>query len=87
MSFPAGGLLRPGMRYTFWSPAGTFEVPGKGEFPERFAPGAFDRTVGTVVPLTYEGSTIGRGRVISAEVAADGSGVSITYEVLEPDHD
>jgi phage head maturation protease len=76
-------MFEPGMRYTIWQPAGTVDIPGKGEFTERFAPGAFDGTVGKEVPLTYEEREIGRGRVVSAEVAEDGSGVSITYEVLE----
>ena len=75
-------VLQPGMRYTFWHPAGSVHVPGKGEFAERFAPGAFDGTVGTEFPITLQGNVIGRGRLIEAEVAEDGSGVSLTYEVL-----
>lgn len=74
--------LQPGTRYTAWEPAGTFDVPGKGEFPQRFAQGAFDGTIGKEVPIKVQGVTIARGRVVSAEVAEDGSGVSITYEVL-----
>lgn len=75
-------MPQPGMRYTLWEPAGTIDVPGKGEFPQQFAPGAFNRSIGKVIPIKYEGREICQGRVISAEVADDGSGVSITYEVV-----
>ena len=66
--------FQPGTRSSFWQPAEAFE---------RFAPGAFDRTIGQVIPLKYEGRVIGHQRVIAAEVADDGSGVMFTVEVVD----
>jgi hypothetical protein len=83
MSMPP--LLQVGVRYEAWQPAGTFEVPGKGEFQERFASGAFNRSVGKVIPLKIEERPVGHVRVISAEVAEDGSGVTFTYEIVDLD--
>jgi phage head maturation protease len=76
-------LLQVGIRYEIWQPAGTFEVPCKGEFQQQFAPGAFDRSVGKVVPLKIESRPVGHARVVSAEVAQDGSGVTFTYEIVD----
>jgi len=72
-----------GTRVEQYQPAGVFQVPGKGEAEQKFAQGAFDGSVGKVVPITMEGRTIGSGRVISADVALDGSGVTIVYEITE----
>lgn len=74
--------LEPGTRYTAWEPAPTDYVPGKGEVRSRFAPGSWDRQVGKVVPLKVEGTEVAQVRLVAAEVAEDGSGVSLTYEVL-----
>lgn len=62
-----------GDKFTTWQPAGDWE---------RFAPGAFDSVIGQVVPLTYEGHRVGRCRLISAEVAADGSGAALLFEAV-----
>ena len=84
MRFP---LMAPGMRYTVWQPAGVYPVPGKGEFAQRFAPGSWDRAIGQVGTINWNGRPIGRGRIIAADVAEDGSGVTITYEVMAEDED
>ena len=76
-----------GMRYSFTHRAGTVDVPGKGEFPERFSPGAFDGSLGTVIPLKLEDTQIGHARVIEARVADDGLSVKITYEVTDLDRE
>jgi hypothetical protein len=55
---------------------------------ERFAPGAFDRTVGSQVPVNLRVTdggpvlaSLGTGTVIAAEVAGDGTSVTLTVEV------
>lgn len=90
-------LPRVGMRYEAWEPAGTVDVPGKGTFPQKFMPGAFDRQIGKVVPLRFgerpEPGTadarpaLGHVRVIAAEVAPGGNGVMFTYEVIDLDQE
>lgn len=75
------------MRYEFRYYAQPFEVPGKGRFPEKFASGAFDRSVGKVVPLKLDEQVVGQARVISAEVAGDGDSVLFVYETEGPDPD
>lgn len=77
--------LRAGMRYTFTYRPGPAEVPGKGWFPQEFARGAFDRSVGKVVPLTMNGRQLGHGRLMEADVADDGGSVQLTYEVTDLD--
>lgn len=81
--------LRPGMRYSFRYFPPPEEVPGKGVFTPVFAPGAFDRQIGTITRLTLNGHQIGLAQVISAEVADDGGSVQLEYEVVqaEPDHE
>jgi len=48
---------------------------------ERFAPGAFDGSIGKRIPWTYEGSRIGTATVVNAVVADDGSGVTLTLDL------
>lgn len=67
-------LYETGTRYGVWHPASPDEM---------FAPGAFDRSVGKVTAVTAEGRTIGHDRLISAEVAEDGSGAMLTFEVVD----
>jgi phage head maturation protease len=74
--------VTPGAVVSFWQRAGTVDVPGKGEFQERFAPGAFDSEIGKVVPLSAEGRVLGECEILSADVAEDGSGVMFTYRIL-----
>lgn len=64
-----------------WQPAGTVDVPGKGTFQQRFAPGAWDGQVGRRVPWTYEGDRIGTAVVVAAVVSDDGSGVTLTLDL------
>jgi len=76
-------LLQAGLRYTFTYHAQPVDIPGKGTFPERFAPGAFDRAIGTVVPLKLENRPAGHVRVLAADVAPDGASVEFTYEITD----
>src|SRR5690348_14332702 len=76
-------LTEPGGRFDFWLPAEPVEVPGKGTFPQRFGPGAFNSSIGKIVPVKHEGRVIGHERVVAAEVADDGSGVMFTVEVVD----
>ncbi len=71
-----------GTRYKVRLSAGTFEVPGKGEFNDSFAAGAFDGQVGHVVGMTVNGEWAADVRIVAADVAEDGCSVEITYEVL-----
>lgn len=81
--------LRPGMRYSFRYFPPPEEIPGKGTFTTVFAPGAFDRHLGTFTRLMLNGRQIGSARVIAADVAEDGASVQFEYEVadLDPDQD
>jgi hypothetical protein len=65
------------VRYTAWVPA------AEGE---RFGPGAFDGQVGRATRLNFFGTAIGWATIVSAEVAGDGSGVTLTFdaELQEP---
>lgn len=76
------------MRFEFWHPAGTFTVPGKGEFPERFGPHAFDHLVNRTVPWRLRQSEggpvlaeLGQATVIAVAVADDGSGAMFLVEI------
>jgi hypothetical protein len=71
------------VRVSFWEPAGTVNVPGKGEFRQKFGPDAFAGVIGSVVPWTYEGGRVGEATVIGVEVAPDGSGATFTVDIEE----
>lgn len=91
MNGPEFLSLRPGTRYKFTQRAGTVIVPGKGEFPERFAPSAFRSVIDTVIPLKPgeppaagtpdDRPVLGHARVLAADVAPDGFSVTFTYEI------
>jgi hypothetical protein len=70
-------------RSTFIYRAGTYPTP-KGDFPERYAPGAFDSNIGKLAPLTIEGEQLGWVRILAADVIDDGQAVRITFEDVEP---
>ena len=82
MSSSSPFQLEPGMQYMVQLAAGTFRVPGKGEFDQVFATGAFDSNIGHVAGMTINGGWIADVRIISAVVAEDGLTVDITYEVI-----
>lgn len=51
---------------------------------ELFAPGAFDRNIGKIVPMLLAGHIKpGRCRVVAAEIVDDGHAALITYEVVD----
>lgn len=55
---------------------------------EAFAPGAFARTVGQVVPLKIGDRVLGLVRITAAEVSDDGRSALLTYESAPDDqHD
>jgi hypothetical protein len=60
----------------------SFDHPA--EAGERFAPDAFDVSVGKEVRLSVQGRPSGTCRLVAAEVASDGSSVMLTYDV--PNH-
>jgi hypothetical protein len=76
-------FLRIGTRFEVRRPAGTVHVPGKGDFPDRFAPGTFDAQVGSEISLSVNGEPVGRAVIIAVQVADDGSSVLLTYEITE----
>lgn len=52
---------------------------------DRFAPGAFERAVGTEFTMTgLGGATEGTGTLVAAEVVADGAAVVLTLDVPAP---
>lgn len=69
------------VRVEFYQPAGRFEVPGKGEFPERYAPHAFDRLIGQEAPFKIEGAERGRATVVAVKVDEDGAGATWTVDI------
>jgi hypothetical protein len=71
-----------GTQYMVRLAAGTFDVPGKGEFNQIFASGCFDGQIRHVVGMTINGGWIVDVRIIAADVAEDGQTVDITYEVI-----
>lgn len=60
------------MRFTAWVPASEHE---------RFAPGSWDSQIGHVGRAECFGAKIGRVIVRHADIAADGSGVTLTFDV------
>jgi hypothetical protein len=81
MNHPA--IFRVGSQVSFTYNSEPTGVPGKGEFPTRFAPEAFTAQLWKVVPLKFNGEAIGSARVIAAEVSEDGYSVEFTYEITE----
>lgn len=48
---------------------------------QQFASDAFDSQIGKTVPLTIEGQRVDSCKVVAAEVAEDGSSVTMILEV------
>jgi hypothetical protein len=70
------------VRVEFWEPAGTFDVPGKGEFPQRYASHAFDGAIGKTVPLKHEGGVpVGTATLVEVRVDADGLGATFVVDI------
>jgi hypothetical protein len=70
------------MRIEFYQPAGTYEVPGKGEFAERYDPHAFDGCIGKEIPFKIEGTERGRCTVVAVKVDEDGGGATWTVDIV-----
>ena len=69
----------------FYQPAGTVEIPGKGEFEDRYAPHAFDGTIGKEVPFKIKGIERGRATVVAVKVDEDGRGATWTVDIAGGD--
>jgi hypothetical protein len=77
--------LAPGVVFTLWRPAGLITITEgltSRSVTQRFAPGSWDSRVGAVTVLYRKGEPTGTGRLVSAVVAEDGGGVSLTYEIV-----
>lgn len=48
--------------------------------PGRFAPRAFESSIGKIVPLKVEGRQVGEAKLVAAEVADDGRSVRLTFD-------
>jgi hypothetical protein len=79
------GTEENAIRVEFYNPAGTYEVPGKGEFPVQYAPHAFDRCIGQEVPFKIEGIPRGRATVVAVKVDEDGRGATWTVDITDGD--
>ena len=75
--------LEPGATLVIWRPAGMITIGGTA-YPQRFRPGMFDGLLDKVEPVRRGGEEVGSGRWVAAEVAADGTGVTLTMEILTP---
>jgi hypothetical protein len=66
------------MRFTAWVPAAEHE---------RFAPGSWDAQIGSSTRLQCFGTDVGWAKILQADIAADGSGVTLTFdaELNQPD--
>ncbi len=74
--------LVPGTVFTLWRPAGMISVAGGNAITQRFHSGTWEDRVGQTTLLYHKGEPVGAGRLESAVVAGDGSGVTLTYKVL-----
>jgi hypothetical protein len=77
--------LAPGAIFTLWRPAGLITIAEgltSRSVTQRFTPGSWDSRIGAVTVFYRKGEPIGTGRLVSAVVAGDGGGVSLTYEVV-----
>jgi hypothetical protein len=70
-----------GQWITMWRPVGTITIDGD-EYAQRFMPGSFSYMVGKVKPILRHGRVIGEGLIVSAQVPANGSGVTLSIEVI-----
>lgn len=75
--------LEPGTTITIWRPAGVISVPGKPTVAQRFSPQSWVNRVGQMTLLYVKGEPIGAGQLLAAVVAEDGSGVNLTYKVID----
>jgi hypothetical protein len=78
-------IFQIGLVYSFTYHAQPEEYPGKGWATPQFASGAFDRSIGSVIPLKLRDRPVGHVRVLAADVAPDGASVEFTYEITDLD--
>jgi len=69
------------MRVEFYQPAGTIEIPGKGEVEQRYAQHAFEGCVGKEVPFKIEGTERGRCTVVAVTVDQGGKGATWIVDI------
>lgn len=78
------GALEPGARITIFRPAGTVTVGGR-RYAQRFGRTAFAHLISDAEPVAIRrgGAVTAYAMIVSARVREDGSGVTITLEVID----
>jgi hypothetical protein len=74
--------LRTGMVLTVWRPAGTVTIDHR-PFSQRFRPESYSDLVDTVTKVTRGGEVAAYAMITSVQVARDGSGVTLTMEIID----
>lgn len=74
--------LKTGQVVTLWRPAGSVTI-GNRPFLQRFGATSFDHLINTVTPFRRGGEIAAYLVITKAEVAGDGSGVTLTMEVID----
>jgi hypothetical protein len=74
--------LKTGMTVTVWRPAGVVTIDHR-PFQQRFRPESFTDLVDTVTPLKRAGVVFAHAMNTSAVVPRDGSGVTLTMEIID----
>lgn len=85
MPTPLPFRMELGARYQAWRPASWIEIPGRpdAELLVKFPPGAFDSQLGSLLQMRRnDGIAVAVARMISADVAPDGSGCMFTFEII-----
>jgi hypothetical protein len=74
--------LTTGMILTVWRPAGTVTIDHR-PFNQRFRPESYSDLVDTVTKVTRGGETAAYAMITSVVVPRDGSGVTLTMEIID----
>lgn len=78
---PKASPLQVGTEFSILRPAGTVIVPGKRPCPQRFTEDTFRESLGGYFVMRRKGSVVGVAKLLRADVADDGSAVSLVYQV------
>ncbi len=74
--------LKAGTPVTLWRPAGSVTINHR-PYKQRFAAASFDHLIDTVTPFRRGGEIAAYLIITAADVARDGSGVTLTMEVID----
>jgi hypothetical protein len=74
--------LKTGMVLTVWRPAGVVTIDRR-PFQQRFRPESYSSLVDTVTKVTRGGETAAYAMITSVVVPRDGSGVTLTMEIID----